>query len=102
MPPLVGMFAYGRTWTKMGPFNLGPTVFKIVSTISVIGVLLIIYAGIQPPNDPALMALAGMVVVLVIGWFAGIRKVFAGPPVLALSGTVAAPETASELGVEPA
>jgi len=100
MPSLVGMFAYGKTWTKMGPFNLGPVVFKTVSAISVIGVLLIIYAGIQPPNDPALMALIGMVVLMVIGWFAGIRNAFAGPPILAQIKTES--ESAPDFGIETA
>jgi len=102
MPPLVGMFAYGKSWTKMGPFNLGPVVFKVVSTISVLGVCLIIYAGIQPPNDPALGALIGMIVLMVVGWFAGIRKVFAGPPVLGISATATAPTPAPDMGAEAA
>jgi amino acid transporter len=102
MPPLVGIFAYGKSWTKMGPFNLGPAVFKTVSWIGVAGVLLIIYAGIQPPNNPALPALIGMVVLLVVGWFAGIRKVFAGPPMLAAQTDREPPSPPPDLEIEPA
>ncbi len=100
MPAIVGFFAYGKTWTKMGPFDLGPVIYRLVSVISVLGVLLIIYAGIQPPNDPALMALGGIVVLLFVGWFAGIRKAFAGPPVLSTGGVAVAP--APDFGIEPA
>jgi len=80
--------------TNMGPFDLRPVVFRLVSTISVIGVCLIIYAGIQPPNAAAFGVLIGMVLLLVVGWFAGIRKVFAGPPVLGLPGRATTPEPA--------
>ena len=105
MPTLTGIFAYGKTWTKMGPFNMGATVFKTIGVISVLGVCLIIYAGIQPPNDVVLRVTATAVVVLVIAWFAGMRKVFKGPPLLKeiLSAAPASEPVSGEgLDVEPA
>ncbi len=105
MPTLVGIFAYGNTWTKMGPFDMGPALFKGIGVVSILGVLVIIYAGIQPPNAPALPATVGAIVLLVVVWFAGIRKVFAGPPILA--GILGAPGAAAAepdagLDIEPA
>jgi amino acid transporter len=82
MPTAVGMAAYGGRWTKMGPFNLGAGTFKMLGVFSIIAVALIIYAGVQPPNDVALKFTGGAVALLIVGWFAGIRKVFKGPPVL--------------------
>jgi amino acid transporter len=73
MPTMVGMFAYGKSWKKMGPFDMGAGWFKTLGVVSIAGVALVIYAGIQPPNDPALPVTAGAVVLLVIAWFAGIK-----------------------------
>jgi hypothetical protein len=40
----------------------------------------LILVGIQPPNDKALWILLGLIAALVIFWFAGQRRTFAGPP----------------------
>jgi hypothetical protein len=48
--------------------------------ISVLGVAVLIYAGIQPPNDAALPVTAVTVVMLAVAWFTGVRKAFAGTP----------------------
>jgi amino acid transporter len=100
MPTIVGMAAYGKRWTKMGPFNLGEAAFKTLGVIAVIGVALMIYAGVQPPNDAALPATIGAVVLLFLGWFLGIRKVFAGPPVLPDLG--GSPAAVPDIGLEAA
>jgi hypothetical protein len=105
MPTLMGIFAYGKTWTKMGPFDMGPTLFKAIGAVSVLGVLLIIYAGIQPPNDKALPVTAVTIVVLLAAWHLGMKKLFAGPPLLAeIRGAKpeAAPVDDSGLDIEPA
>ena len=79
MPIGAGMLAYGKSWTKMGPWNLGAT-FQIVAGAAVAGAILIFAIGIQPPNDKALYLTVGMVVLLAIVWFALERNRFAGPP----------------------
>lgn len=83
MPTAVGIFAYGKTWKKMGPFDLGAGVYRCAGVLSVLGVVILIFAGIQPPNDAALPVTAVTIGLLVVAWFAGVRKVFAGPPQLA-------------------
>jgi amino acid transporter len=104
MPTLVGMFAYGKSWTKMGPFDMGAAWFKTLGVISVIGVVFVIYAGVQPPNDPALPVTGATVVLLVVAWFLGVRKIFAGPPVLAIlrSEPEDSVSTNEGLDIEPA
>jgi amino acid transporter len=105
MPTFVGIFAYGKSWTKMGPFDLGAPIFKTLGVISVLGVALLIYAGIQPPNDPALPVTGITAAVLVVAWWVGVRKIFAGPPMLA-SIASSRPEpmvdTQEGLDIEPA
>ena len=79
MPIGAGMLAYGKTWTKMGPWNLGPA-FQIVAAAAIAGVIFIFAVGIQPPNDKALYLTVGMAVLLAIVWFALERNRFTGPP----------------------
>jgi len=90
MPVAAGFFTLGKSWTKTGPFNLGPVLFKTLAVISFVFVCGVIWAGVQPPNDLALNALVGAVVVLTVAWWAGVRKLFKGPPVTSLSGSPAA------------
>jgi amino acid transporter len=82
MPTLVGIFAYGKTWKTMGPFNLGSSLFKGLGVIAVLGVFAIIYAGIQPPNDKALPVTVTTAILLLAAWHLGVKKHFAGPPAL--------------------
>ena len=79
MPIGAGLMVYGKSWTKMGPWNLGGT-FQIVAAGAIVGFLLIFGIGIQPPNDKALYLTVGMVVLLAIAWFAFERNRFTGPP----------------------
>jgi amino acid transporter len=83
MPTAVGIFAYGKTWKTMGPFDLGAGVYRVAGVLSVLGVVILIFAGIQPPNDAALPVTAVTIGLLVVAWFAGVRKAFSGPPHLA-------------------
>ena len=80
MPSAAGFFAYDRSWTRMGPFCLGRFLFRVMASVSVLGVLLLIWIGIQPPNQKALAVTLIATAVLVAGWWLGIRKIFRGPP----------------------
>ena len=82
MPTIVGIFAYGKTWTKMGPFDLGGPVYKTIGVIAIMGVLALIYAGIQPPNEKALPVTLVTALFLAVSWQLGIKKTFRGPPVM--------------------
>jgi len=96
MPAAAGIFAYGKTWTKMGPFDLGAPLYKTLCVLGLIGLVGVSYAGMipNPAGSPplALYATGGAMFALVIAWFAGVRKVFAGPPMLAQEPPVAEPE----------
>ena len=83
MPALCGFFAIGRTWTKMGPFDLGPGLYRVLAAVSVAGVVLVIWIGVQPPNGKALIVLAAASGIMVAAWWGGVRRRFAGPPVMA-------------------
>jgi amino acid transporter len=80
MPVAAGFFAEGKSWTDFGPFRLGAW-SKPLAVISSLGVLGIVWIGIQPPNDIVINYAIGIVVLLAVGWFAIERKRFAGPPI---------------------
>jgi amino acid transporter len=84
MPTAAGFFAYGKRWTKMGPFALGETLFKSIAIICVLGVLVLVWIGIQPPNQKALVVTSVAVFSMLAGWWLGIRKSFRGPPVMSV------------------
>jgi amino acid transporter len=80
IPTALGLFAWGRTWTAMGPWGVG-RLYRPLALIAVLFGALLIVVGVQPPNDKALWILAGTGVVLAIGWLGIARKRFRGPPV---------------------
>ena len=82
MPTLAGIFTYGKTWTTMGPFNLGGSLYKLLGVISVLGVLALVFASVQPPNEKAFPVTAITAVVLLAAWHLGVKRTFKGPPSL--------------------
>lgn len=80
MPIAAGILAEGRTWTTFGPFRLGAW-SRPFAVITVLGVILIAFVGLQPPNDILVSYAVGLVVLLGLGWFLSERRRFAGPPV---------------------
>ncbi|MDC0749918.1 amino acid permease [Polyangium mundeleinium] len=79
MPIALGLFAYGRTWTTMGPFSLGPW-YRLVAAICVLSCALVLVIGVAPPNDKALPITLGALLLTIVVWFGGLRRVFKGPP----------------------
>ena len=82
MPTACGFFAIGATWTRMGPFDLGPRLYKALAAVSVTGVLLVVWIGVQPPNERALTVLLASTAILLASWWIGVRRSFRGPPVM--------------------
>ncbi|MCX6045601.1 MAG: amino acid permease [Chloroflexi bacterium] len=79
IPIVLGLFAYGRTWTKMGPWNIGG-LYKVIAVLCAAAVLFIFYIGVQPPNDKALWITIIFIALTFALWFGLERKRFAGPP----------------------
>ena len=79
MPIAAGLLVYGRTWTRMGPWDMGAA-FRIVAVLVIAAVLLIFGIGIQPPNGNALYLTVGFFVLVAAIWFAFERNRFVGPP----------------------
>jgi len=80
LPVVAGALAYGKTWTKMGPWNIGPVAYKIVAVLAVLAIALIFFLGVQPPNNSALWITGAFLVLTAVIWFLFERRRFQGPP----------------------
>ena len=85
LPVAAGCLAHGRSWTRMGPWQLGRW-YRPLAIVAVLGSVFIIVIGMQPPNQQAVRLVGGAVVLLVLVWFGVERKRFKGPPGLGVSG----------------
>jgi len=101
LPIGAGLLAYRRKWTTMGPFNLG-ALFPLIAVGCVLGCLVLIFIGIQPPNDIASRVLVVSVVLALAVWFGLEKRRFAGPPTGAAIATRQAEIAAAEQAVEGA
>ena len=82
IPIALGMLAFGTAkWPKAGPWDLGAGLFKLVCILSIIGMAIIFFIAIQPPNDKVLWIVIGFLVLTAVLWFGVENKRFKGPPV---------------------
>jgi amino acid transporter len=93
IPTLLGLFAFGRSWQKMGPWNLGGPLYRTMAVLSILGCGLILLVGIQPPNQQNRWTVLGAFVLTAIIWFTYERKRFQGPPQGVLEHALSAPST---------
>ncbi len=80
MPVAAGLFAEGKTWTEFGPFRLG-ALSKPFAVLTVLGVFVLAFAGIQPPFDILINYALGLLALLLVIWFGFERRRFKGPPI---------------------
>jgi amino acid transporter len=80
LPIVMGLFAYGRSWTRMGPWNMGP-LYRVVAALVGAAVVMIFVIGIQPPNAKALPITLGFLALTALVWYGLERRRFKGPPV---------------------
>ncbi|MER8380163.1 amino acid permease [Mesorhizobium sp. M0142] len=82
IPIALGMMAFGTAkWPNPGPWNLGAGLFKLFCILSVIGMAIIFYIAIQPPNDKVLYITLGFIVLTAVLWFGFENRRFQGPPI---------------------
>jgi amino acid transporter len=79
LPTALGAWTYGRTWTTMGPWDLGFW-YRPLAILSVAGCMVLIVVGMQPPNERSVWVVGGVALVLAIAWFGFVRHHFTGPP----------------------
>jgi amino acid transporter len=82
IPLVLAMFAYGTPkWPNPGPWAMSGGLYKLVTLLSVIGMAVIFYIAIQPPNDKVLWIVLGFVVLAAVLWFTVEKGRFQGPPI---------------------
>jgi amino acid transporter len=79
VPTALGLRAFGRTWTRTGPWTIGRW-YRPLAGVSVVGCLALIVIGMQPPNDRSAWVVAAAATLLTIAWFGSERRRFLGPP----------------------
>jgi amino acid transporter len=90
IPSSLGLVAYGRSWTRMGPWSMGGTAYRTMAVLSVFGCGLILLVGVQPPNERNVWTVSGALLLTAVVWFGYERKHFRGPPQGVLNRTPAA------------
>jgi amino acid transporter len=80
IPTALGLFAYGRSWTRMGPWSMGSAAYRTTAVLSLLGCGLILLVGVQPPNEKNLWTVPGALALTAVVWFAFERRHFRGPP----------------------
>jgi amino acid transporter len=83
LPTALGVWAHSRTWTVMGPWNLGRW-YRPLAVLSVAGCVGLIVVGMQPPNQQSAWVVGGAALALALAWFGIARRRFRGPPQAAL------------------
>ncbi|MDQ0470792.1 amino acid permease [Labrys wisconsinensis] len=98
MPIAAGLLAEGKSWTEFGPFRLGVW-SKPFAVIVLLGTLILMYAGIQPPFDILINYAIGLIVLLIVLWFGIEARRFKGPPIGAEIAKRQAEIAAAEIAV---
>jgi amino acid transporter len=81
IPLTLGMLAYGtKKWPNPGPWAMSAGVYKLVTLLSMVGMVIIFYIAIQPPNDKVLWIVLGFLALAIVLWFGVENRRFQGPP----------------------
>jgi amino acid transporter len=82
IPLALAMFAYGGPkWPNPGPWSLGGGLYRLVTLLSLVGMGIIFYIAVQPPNDSVLYIVVGFLVLAGVLWVAVENRRFEGPPI---------------------
>lgn len=82
IPLIAGVMAYGTAkWPNPGPWAMSASVYKLVTYLSVIGMGIILFIAVAPPNERVLYVVLGFIVLALALWFGMESRRFQGPPV---------------------
>lgn len=81
VPVLLGLWARRRGWPRVGPWTLG-RFGPWVNAVAVAWLAFMVVLMSLPPNGLAGLTFGATVLLLVAGWFAGVRRFFKGPHAL--------------------
>jgi amino acid transporter len=90
LPALLGLRAFGKSWTRMGPWSIARH-YRWLACVCILGAGLLLTIGVQPPNDKALDLVFWVLAVAALVWFGFERRRFRGPPAYDHAEGTAAP-----------
>ncbi len=97
VPLVAGFFAYGTAkWPTPGPWAMSEGLYKLVTVLSVVGMGVILFIAVAPPNERVLYVVLGFLALALVVWFAFENRRFQGPPVGEAVKTRAAAIAAAE------
>jgi hypothetical protein len=99
IPLVAGLFAYGTAkWPNPGPWAMSGGLYKLVTVLAVIGMGVILFIAVAPPNGRVLYIVAAFIAVALVLWVAVENRRFEGPPtgerIAARKAVIAAAEAA--------
>lgn len=99
IPLIAGVFAYGGPkWPNPGPWAMSTGLYKLVTFLSVIGMAVILFIAVAPPNERVLYVVLGFIALALVVWVAVENRRFEGPPtgdrIAARKAAIAAAEAA--------
>jgi amino acid transporter len=81
IPLVAAMMNYGGPkWTKPGPWALSAGVYKLVTILAVVGMAIILFIAVAPPNERVLYVVLGFIALALVLWFTVENRRFEGPP----------------------
>ena len=81
VPLVAGLFAYGTAkWPTPGPWAMSAGTYKLVTVLSVVGMGVILFIAIAPPNERVLWVVLGFLGLALVLWFLVENRRFQGPP----------------------
>jgi len=82
VPLIAGFFAYGTAkWPNPGPWAMSEGLYKLVTILSVVGMAVILFIAVAPPNERVLWVVLGFIALALVIWFAFENRRFQGPPI---------------------
>jgi amino acid transporter len=99
VPLIAGLFAYGTAkWPNPGPWAMSAGVYKLVTVLAVVGMGVILFIAVAPPNERVLWVVLGFIALALVLWVAVENRRFEGPPtgerIAARKAVIAAAEAA--------
>jgi amino acid transporter len=99
IPLVAALFAYGGPkWPNPGPWAMSGGVYKLVTVLSVVGMGVILFIAVAPPNERVLWVVLGFIALALVLWVAVENRRFEGPPtgerIAARKAVIAAAEAA--------
>ncbi len=82
VPLVAGMFAFGGPkWPTPGPWAMSAGLYKLVTVLSVVGMVVILFISFAPPNQRVRWVVLGFIALALVVWVAFENRRFQGPPI---------------------